>query len=759
MLANTTGTSNQDENDKSGNNQISVPSISLPKGGGAIRGIGEKFPANPVTGTGSMTVLIATSPGRSGFSPQLSLSYDSGAGNGPFGFGWHLMLPSITRKTDKGVLQYDDAEESDMFILSGSEDLVPLLVEEHGEWQRKHTYRTLDDGTTSIIHYYRPRIEGLFACIELWTNEQTGDIHWRSISKDNITTLYGKRKDSRIADPENPLDIFSWLICESYDDKWNVIVYEYKAEDSANVDLCEVQERNRSELTRSTNRYLKRIRYGNLAPHEPGENLSRRTDMCLEAVFDYGEHDIAAPTPREDVSWPARPDAFSTYRAGFEVRTYRLCCRVLMFHHFPAEQTGRDCLVLCAVTDSYQPLIDAIKTKPLGTVQVGTVEDLAQKSAKDWEDFFSANSPGWPQNTNLLPLFTAPGTAEERVAAFIRHLRNFFKVSSTPSPSPKATVGELPALAQASGDALKAFISAYTGNSSGSGFAFSASLDSTKFQNALNTVFPGDPSAREWLAQAMQTINDLYTMTAKGMPQSGHSSQPDMEFSVIEALYARGFTNLQSIQALTSDDFQDALTGTIAYDYASTIYQNAQATGQPGGQGRQGFQPINPDGCLVNCIPPSYLSQLGPVAYLYEMLKVSEASTCEAPFPRSVDHSNGTSTLKGMIAQRRGPLDTPHVTQSNLETPLPLIDLVNECLEALAAHVPTSAVGAVYDTNRNELGGHKLCADDSDVEPGNDAAQSCHHPATLLEVLPEHSSPATLVAQPAAYDTDLCINC
>ena len=75
-------------------NQISAPSISLPKGGGAIRGMGEKFAANPVTGTGSMTVPIATSPGRSGFGPQLSLSYDSGAGNGPFGFGWSLSLPS-----------------------------------------------------------------------------------------------------------------------------------------------------------------------------------------------------------------------------------------------------------------------------------------------------------------------------------------------------------------------------------------------------------------------------------------------------------------------------------------------------------------------------------------------------------------------------------------------------------------------------------------------------------------------------------------
>jgi Salmonella virulence plasmid 65kDa B protein len=67
---------------------VRPPAIALPKGGGAIRGIGEKFAANPVTGTGSMSVPIATSPGRSGFGAQLSLSYDSGAGNGPFGFGF-----------------------------------------------------------------------------------------------------------------------------------------------------------------------------------------------------------------------------------------------------------------------------------------------------------------------------------------------------------------------------------------------------------------------------------------------------------------------------------------------------------------------------------------------------------------------------------------------------------------------------------------------------------------------------------------------
>src|SRR5205814_4386002 len=106
-----------------------APSIGLPNGGGAIRGIGEKFAANPVTGTGSVSVPIPASPGRSGFGPQLSLAYDSGAGNGPFGLGWNLSLPSITRKTDKGLPKYQDADESDVFILSGAEDLVPVLTQ------------------------------------------------------------------------------------------------------------------------------------------------------------------------------------------------------------------------------------------------------------------------------------------------------------------------------------------------------------------------------------------------------------------------------------------------------------------------------------------------------------------------------------------------------------------------------------------------------------------------------------------------------
>jgi RHS repeat-associated protein len=341
--------------DAASSDKSAIPSISFPKGGGAIHGMGEKFAANPVTGTGSMSVPIATSPGREGFGPQLLLSYDSGAGNGPFGFGWSLSIPSISRKTDKGLPQYRDSDESDVYILSGAEDLVPVLIENGGTWEREIIALRIVENKTYSIQRYRPRIEGLFARIERWTNQgDATDTFWRSISKDNITTWYGKTEESRIADPSEPGRIFSWLICESYDDKGNVIAYGYIGENSDGVDLSQAHEQNRSFNSRKANRYLKAIKYGNLTPYLPilaatsaWPALPGDNKWMFEVVFDYGEHDTNNPLPKEPINkWPVRNDPFSSYRAGFEVRTYRLCQRVLMFHHFPDEQgVGQNCLV------------------------------------------------------------------------------------------------------------------------------------------------------------------------------------------------------------------------------------------------------------------------------------------------------------------------------------------------------------------------------------------------------------------------------
>jgi hypothetical protein len=358
--------SSQKTKESDGEHRLSAPSISLPTGGGAIRGIGEKFAANPVTGTGSMSIPLATSPGRSGFGPQLTLDYDSGAGNGPFGFGWNLSLPAITRKTDKGLPQYLDAEESDVFLLSGAEDLVPEYkkgmdghwIMENGQQVPHDALRTVD-GITYAVRRYRPRIEGLFARIERWTNvDDPDEVHWRSITKDNVLTIYGRDANSRIADPEDPRRIFRWLICETRDDKGNAVLYEYKPDDGTGVDQTLAHERNRGDADapcRATNRHLKHIRYGNRLPlldnagQRPPlltDTQIQNADWMFQVVFDYGEHDANAPKPDDAGPWAFRDDPFSTYRAGFEVRTSRLCQRVLMFHQFAGEpDVGSNCLV------------------------------------------------------------------------------------------------------------------------------------------------------------------------------------------------------------------------------------------------------------------------------------------------------------------------------------------------------------------------------------------------------------------------------
>jgi len=49
---------------KSESNAISVPSIELPTGGGAIKGIDEKFSVNAVNGTASLSIPLPFSPAR-----------------------------------------------------------------------------------------------------------------------------------------------------------------------------------------------------------------------------------------------------------------------------------------------------------------------------------------------------------------------------------------------------------------------------------------------------------------------------------------------------------------------------------------------------------------------------------------------------------------------------------------------------------------------------------------------------------------------
>ncbi|MBK8252196.1 MAG: VCBS repeat-containing protein [Polyangiaceae bacterium] len=300
---------------------VRPPSLSLPKGGGAIQPLGDTFKTNPATGTGSFAIPIPA-PSARGFGPSLALSYDSGSGNGVFGLGWNLSLGAVTRRMDRRLPQYNDAFESDSFVLSGAEDLVPV-----------HPAPPENESDPERVTAYRPRTEGAFARIEKRKVKATGNLYWKVYSADGSVHFYGQTAASRIQDPQKTHRILSWLLDRVEDLHGNVMEVEYAAENLDGVSARDPAEQHRFRPHRLTevtgNRYPKRVKYGNTT-------MGDISTAQFEIVFDYGEHDLTSPTPAPapDKKWAVRQDPFSSYRGGFDLRTYRLCQRVLVFHHF-----------------------------------------------------------------------------------------------------------------------------------------------------------------------------------------------------------------------------------------------------------------------------------------------------------------------------------------------------------------------------------------------------------------------------------------
>ena len=328
----------KESGDSTGKSKISVPELSLPKGGGAIKGLGEKFQTDAFTGTGSFSIPVYTTPSRS-FKPELSLDYDSGSGNGIFGLGFSLSIPYISRKTEKNIPVYDD---SDIFILQGADDLtVSLIKKDDGTWVRDE--KTVTDGAAVwIVTRYRPRTEGMFAKIELWRDPVSGDSFWKTVSKENVASVYGQSEDAKISDTADQTRIYRWLIEKSWDAKGNKILYQYKQENHDNVpdDVFNAGHND------TANRYIQSIKYGNFACSEEGGKTGEK--YAFEVVFDYGEYNIDVNNPDQYTpvkAWDVREDPFSSYRPGFEIRTNRLCKNILMFHHFDQELGNKPVLV------------------------------------------------------------------------------------------------------------------------------------------------------------------------------------------------------------------------------------------------------------------------------------------------------------------------------------------------------------------------------------------------------------------------------
>lgn len=304
---------------------ISQPNLSLPKGGGAVSGIGETFQPNAFTGTASLSIPIPTSPSR-GFEPHLSIDYSSGSGNGIFGIGFNLAIPNISRKTAKAIPRYDD---TDTFLISDADDLVLKLkhtsIEDNGksEWEEEPAENRTEDKIDYTIFQFRPRTEGLFARIEKWVPKKGGATHWRVTSKDNVTSIYGKDPKCRIADPDDKTNthIAQWLLERSYDAHGNQIVYTYQ-EDGAN-------------------KHISSIKYGNYSPDTMPQS---EDDWHFEVRFTYSNPATLGSLREEIKTDPdrthPRPDPFSSYKSGFHIRTTVRCTDISMYHRFDGENGG-----------------------------------------------------------------------------------------------------------------------------------------------------------------------------------------------------------------------------------------------------------------------------------------------------------------------------------------------------------------------------------------------------------------------------------
>ncbi len=321
-------------------NKSGTSIISLPKGGGALKGIGETFSPDLQTGTGNFTIPIALPPGRNGFQPQLSLVYSSGNGNGPFGLGWSLNIPGVNRKTSNGIPKYRDnstnPEELDTFILSGAEDLVLIKEEKNVGFKNDETHR-----------YYKPRTEGLFAKIKHVLGN--GNSYWEVHSKDGLVSLYGTPEaagndPSVVADPSNRTKVFSWKLSQTQDPFGNRIEYEYK-QDSSNAGPHQWDQL-----------YLKQIRYADY-------DKNNETKFLVSVTLIYDDENYPA-----NHSNKRRPDPFSEYRAGFEIRTERRCKWMLIKTHADIEHLVRGYELI--YLDERNDLLNLRELLPLNNVSL-----------------------------------------------------------------------------------------------------------------------------------------------------------------------------------------------------------------------------------------------------------------------------------------------------------------------------------------------------------------------------------------------------
>lgn len=259
---------------------ITEPSITK---SASIATIGKSWGKVGPTGAASFALPLPSSSGR-GFDPQLTLSYSSQSGNGPFGIGWNLNLSAITRQTDKGVPRYTD---DDVYLSHTGEELMAERdIDGKIKSRDEAKYRELPIGLHKVVRYV-PRVEMTLDLIEWWRSATNPEGFWLVHRADGSLHLFGKVETARKADPLNSSRIVAWLLQESINARGEHICYEYKQENPTETP---------DPHDYRAQQYLHRVLYGNFAAYEHlygwGTPQTLTPSWHFHLVFDYGERTL-----------------------------------------------------------------------------------------------------------------------------------------------------------------------------------------------------------------------------------------------------------------------------------------------------------------------------------------------------------------------------------------------------------------------------------------------------------------------------------
>ena len=117
--------------------------LNLPSGGGSVSGSGTSFSVDLNTGTLAAGLDLHLPAGPNGIIPNVSLSYSSAAGDGPFGIGWSLGTLTIARKISPSA-DPQDPTATGTYMMSGVGDLVDM---------GNSRYRPTVDSTGMLIEF------------------------------------------------------------------------------------------------------------------------------------------------------------------------------------------------------------------------------------------------------------------------------------------------------------------------------------------------------------------------------------------------------------------------------------------------------------------------------------------------------------------------------------------------------------------------------------------------------------------------------